>query len=107
MVEHIATILGGLAIIADVAFGKDSDTPNGPGDYWASVEHIYWLKKNGTKGKEIPQAVRDKAEKYDPYFATLTENVSEMLAYEDWERKRLEKGEDAMSPFDVVSKGFS
>ena len=35
MVEHVATILGGLPVIADVAFGKDADTPNGPGEYWA------------------------------------------------------------------------
>lgn len=80
MPEGPATILGGLPVIAYVSFGID-DGPNGR-DYWASVEHIYWRKKDGTKGKEIPQHLRDRAEKYDPYFATIVEQINDYLAYQ-------------------------
>jgi hypothetical protein len=71
------TILGGLPIIADAAFGQDWD-----GEYWSEVEHIYWMKKDGSAGKEIPAHIRDRAEKYDPYFSCLTEQISDHLAHE-------------------------
>lgn len=81
------TILGGLPVVAFVAFGKDADTPNGAGEYWAEVEDICWMKKDGSAGKSIPQHLIDKAEVYDPYFANLTESVSDHLAMERWERE--------------------
>lgn len=83
MVKHIATILGGLPVIADVSFGYDGFT----GEYYSEVSQLFWVKKDGSPGKELPQHVIDKAEKYDPYFANLTENVSEMLASEAYENK--------------------
>lgn len=76
MARAPGTILGGLPVIADVAFGIDGWT----GEGWSEVEHIYWQKKDGTAGKEIPLHLRDKAEKYDPYFSNLTEQVGEHLA---------------------------
>lgn len=85
--EGVGTILGGLPIIAKVAFGKDADGPWGYGEYWSEVEAIYWVKRNGTKGKEIPQHIFDRAEKYDPYFCSLTEHLSECAAHEAAEAK--------------------
>lgn len=83
MVKHIATILGGLPVIADVSFGHDGFT----GEYYSEVSQLYWVKKDGSPGKALPQHIKDKAEKYDPSFASLTENVSEMLAHEANENK--------------------
>lgn len=73
------TILGGLPVFAEVSFGHDGFT----GEGWAEVEHIYWVKKNDKPGKEIPDHIRDRAEKYDSYFCNLTEQVSDYLAYSD------------------------
>lgn len=76
------TILGGLPVIAEVVFGYDSW--NGEG--YAEVENIFWMKRNGERGKQIPQHLFDKAEKYDPYFSCLSEAVSDhhaMKAYND------------------------
>lgn len=78
-----ATILGGLPVIADVAFGKDPDGPWGWGDAWAEVQALFWMKRNGTAGKPIPQHVYDRAEKYDPGFASLTEQVSDHFACQE------------------------
>ena len=75
----LGTILGGLPIAADVSFGYDDFTLEG----WSKVNHIYWLKHNGEPGKEIPQHIFDRAEKYDPYFCSLMEQVSEYLAYQN------------------------
>ena len=87
MTYYPATILGGLPVMADIAFGKDADTPNGPGDYYAEVEDIAWRKRDGTPGKSISQAMYDRAEKYDPYFGNLICQVSDNLAMEQWERE--------------------
>lgn len=82
MPEGLGVILGGLPVVAQVSFGKDADTPNGPGDYWAEVEAIYWCKRDGSRGAPIPQHLRDRAEKYDPYFCRLIEQVSDQLVHE-------------------------
>jgi hypothetical protein len=73
-----ATILGGLPVIADVSFGYDSYAM----EHWADVGEIYWQKRNGEKGKPIPQHLRDRAEKYDPYFSTVIEQVQDHLIME-------------------------
>lgn len=70
------SILGGLPVIADVSFGYDSYSM----EHWAEVDAIYWRKRDGTAGKEISQAVRDRAEKYDPYFGNLIEQANDELA---------------------------
>lgn len=70
-----ATILGGLPIIADVSFGRDYW-----GEYWAEVDAIYWRRRDGTAGKQISDKVRDRAEKYDPYFGGLIEQANDFLA---------------------------
>jgi hypothetical protein len=79
----VGTILGGLPVVADVSFGRDDFT----GEYWAEVEHIYWLKKGDKPGKKIPQHVRDRAAKYDHYFSNLIEQVSDYLAYQNYEEQ--------------------
>lgn len=86
-VSGVGTILGGLPVFVEINSGKDADTPNGPGEYWASVEEIYWLKRDGTKGSAIPQAVLDRAEKYDYGFCNLIENIFETLAAEQSDHK--------------------
>lgn len=92
MAEHAATILGGLPVIADVAFGKDPDGPWGWGEYWSEVTALYWMKKDGSKGKPIPQHLFDRAEKYDPGFCNLTAHVGECLAHVAYEEaKNLER----------------
>ena len=73
-----ATILGGLPVIADISFGYDAYST----EYWAEVDAIYWRKRDGAAGKEISQHLRDKAERYDPYFSDLVERANEQLAYE-------------------------
>lgn len=81
MVLVRATILGGLPIVADVTFGKDADTPNGPGEYWAEVEALYWQKHDGTKGKEVSQAVYERCHRWDNYWqAYVTEEANEWLS---------------------------
>lgn len=80
MVLVHATILGGLPVVADVAFGKDADTPNGPGEYWSDVETLYWRKRDGTRGKEVSEAIYDRCHKYDDYWqADVTEQANDWL----------------------------
>jgi hypothetical protein len=72
-----AQILGGLPIIAEVSFGRDYF-----GEYWEEVDHLYWRKRDGTAGKEIPQHIRDKAEACDYGLCNVIEQVNDYLAYE-------------------------
>lgn len=99
MVTRLASILGGLPVIAEISFGKDSDTPNGPGEYWSEVDALYWCKRDGTAGKPISDRLWERAEKYDPYFCALIEGVCDELAYEASEKRRLETGEPEMVQF--------
>lgn len=89
MPEGPATILGGLPVIAEVWFTR--------GDGWmtdddAGVDALYWVKRDGTKGKEVPKSVYDRLEKSDPYWhCEVTDQVSEHLAYEQWCRENPEE----------------
>lgn len=78
MPQAPGTILGGLPVVADVNFGYDHFTT----ESWAEVQAIYWQKKNGKPGKEIPTHIRDRAEAYDYGFCSLIEQVNEYLAHE-------------------------
>lgn len=73
--EGPGTILGGLPVIAVIEAGKDADTPNGPGEYWQEIVSIHWKKRDGSKGKKIPEHLRDRAENYDYGFYSLIEQV--------------------------------
>lgn len=85
MPEAPVTVLGGLPLIAEVWFTR--------GDGWctdddAGVDALYWRKRDGSKGKEVSQKIYDRLEKADTYWeASVTEQVSEHLAYEEWEAK--------------------
>lgn len=73
------TILGGLPIIAEVSWGYDSFNM----EHWAEIEAIYWQKRDGSVGKEIPVSVRDRAARYDSYFCNLIEQLNEQAASQD------------------------
>lgn len=85
--EGPGTILGGLPVIAVIDAGKDADTPNGPGEYWAEVRSIHWQKRDGSKGKEIPDHVRDRAAEYDYAFCDLIDQVDTHIVHERWENE--------------------
>lgn len=82
MPEAPVTILGGLTVIAEVSFGYDSGSAYAPAEHWSEVEGIFWMKRNGTRGKPIPDHLYERAEKYDPYFAHVIEQVIDHLIYE-------------------------
>lgn len=56
-------ILGGLPVMAECVWTKDYW-----GEYDAHVEAMYWIKRNGTQGKEIPQSIIDRLERSDKYW---------------------------------------
>lgn len=86
-----ATILGGLPVIAEVLFTR--------GDGWttdddADVVGVFWMKRDGTAGKPVPQHMLDRAEKVCSWWESdVIEAVSEHLAHEQWEREQLEKAQ--------------
>lgn len=84
MYEGPGTILGGLPVICVAEAGKDPDTPNGPGEYWEEVLSIHWRKRDGTKGAEVSQHIRDRAEKCDYAFCYLLEQVADHICHERW-----------------------
>lgn len=92
MIEGPGTILGGLPVVAVVDSGRYPDTPNGPGDFWAEVVSIHWRKRDGSKGGEIPEHVRDRAEAYDYAFCDLVEQVFDHVNHEEWLREQAKKG---------------
>lgn len=57
MTEALVTIFGGLPVIASVTFSYDSYTMESD----AEVEELFWQKKNGKKGKPLPQHLFDRA----------------------------------------------
>ena len=84
MPEAQVSVLGGLPVIADVWFSG----PDYFGEYDAGVNALYWTRRDGTKGKEVSQKIYDKLDKRDSYWqANVTEQVSEALAYEEWENR--------------------
>ena len=88
MPEAQVSVLGGLPVIADVWFSG----PDYFGEYDAGVNALYWAKRDGTKGKEVSQKIYDKLDKRDSYWqANVTEQVSEALAYEEWENRPVDE----------------
>lgn len=75
------TVLGGLPLIADVWSDRDYW-----GEYDCGVDGLYWQKRDGSRGKEIPQKLLDRIEKYDPYWeALVTEQVFDYLSCQNEE----------------------
>lgn len=85
--ERPVSILGGLAVIARVSFGKDADTPNGPGEYWGEVCALYWIKRDGSKGHPLSLKVFDRAMAYAYSGVDIIDQVGEAIAYEDHEER--------------------
>lgn len=98
MVAVPGSILGGLPVIAEICFGYDSGTPYSTGGGYAEVDAIYWMKRNGSKGKMIPDHLKERAEAYDPYFAELIERATEHLIAEADEEADIKR--DRMVAFD-------
>lgn len=64
-IEGPSTMLGGLPIWLEVFYTR--------GDGWETdddydVTGVYWLKKDGTKGKHVPQHMIERAERLDDYW---------------------------------------
>lgn len=82
-----ASILGGLPVIADVWYTR--------GDGWttdddAGVDCLYWMKRDGSKGKPLPEHMYDRLHKSDPYWeCDVVEAVTDHLCYEQWEREQI------------------
>lgn len=79
-----ASILGGLPVIADVTFSR--------GDGWvtddtADVDCLYWMKRDGSKGKPIPEHMYDRLPDY--WECDVIEAVTDHLCYQQWERQQL------------------
>lgn len=52
------TVLGGLRLWAECSFTRDSW-----GESYSGVNGLYWLKRDGTKGKEVSQKFLDSLSK--------------------------------------------
>lgn len=89
-----ATILGGFPVIATVHWWVDDWT--GEGDF--SIESICWMKRDGTAGKPVSQKILDRAERYDPYFCDLYEQLNEAAAAEAAEAR----GEEYPPPEELI-----
>lgn len=77
MVLVHATILGGLPVVADVWFSG----PDYFGEYDSGVDGLYWQKSDGSKGKELSDAIMQRLEKYDTYWqASVTEQANDWLS---------------------------
>ena len=73
----VGTVLGGLPVYAFIDHGQDGFT----GEYYSEIRSIHWLCKGDKPGKEIPQHIRDRAYKYDPYFSNLMDTVNDWTVY--------------------------
>jgi hypothetical protein len=82
-IRGVGSIRGGLPVVADVRCGYDSMC----GEHWAEVQNIYWLRSGDRPGKEIPRHLWEKAEKYDPWFCNLIDQVNEYVAHEQGNRR--------------------
>lgn len=82
--EGHGTILGGLPVIGVMTGGYDSYAM----EYWTEIVSVHWVKRDGTKGAEIPKHIRDRAEEYDYGLSDLMTQISEQAAFE----QSLDKG---------------
>lgn len=91
MPEGPCTVLGGLPLIAEVSFTR--------GDGWttdddADVDALYWIKRDGSKGKPVSQKIYDRLDKSDPYWQCgVIEQVSDHLGYEQHLKENALPGE--------------
>jgi hypothetical protein len=55
-------VFGCLPAIVHIEAGRDWD-----GEDWVSIEHIWWRKRDGSKGKEFSKQLFDRAIEEDQY----------------------------------------
>ena len=72
VLKRSAIIFGKMPVVVEIACGVD-DSPVYGREYYEEVEGIWWERKDGSKGKEVPQHLVDKLEEQDPYFCNLIE----------------------------------
>ncbi len=73
-IETQASILNGLPIIVKASRSWERQSWDYEGHDEVDIQAIYWLS-----GKPISKTVWDKAEKYDPGFCTLIEQIMEKM----------------------------
>lgn len=72
MLSGPATILGGLPVFAECWYTRGDGLTT---DDDCGVEALYWLRRNGTKGKELPQSIMDRLDKTPYWEAGVCEMV--------------------------------
>jgi len=82
--EGPTVILGGLPVWAEVWYTR--------GDGWmtdddAGVTALYWLKRDGTKGKEVSEAIYERCRKDAYWECDVCDRVFDYIAHKDWEEK--------------------
>ncbi len=87
MPEGPATVLGGLPVIAEVWFTR--------GDGWmtdddAGVDALYWMKRDGTKGKPLSEKIMERIEKEEYWECDVIDKVTDHLMYEQHLREHPE-----------------
>lgn len=73
-----ATIFGGLPIWAEVSFTRGDGYST---DDDADVTSVHWLRRDGSKGKEVSQRIYDRLDTIDYWQCDVTEQVSDYLAH--------------------------
>lgn len=77
MVLVPVSIMGGLPVIAEVWFSG----PDYWGEYDAGVDALYWRNRDGSRGKEVSEAIYDRCHKHDDYWqAYVTEQANDWLS---------------------------
>lgn len=89
MVTITGTILGIFPVVAEVNCGWSESTPYSDAEYYSEVEAIYWQRRDGSKGKEIPVHIWERAYEYDYMFCDLMESGFDELAYRDHQEKEM------------------
>lgn len=88
---RLVTVLGGLPAFATVSWGKDTDTPNGDGEYWSEVDDLQWVRRDGKPGASFSEQMFEKAMSYGNYRGyDIIEQVEETLSYEQTQQEEME-----------------
>lgn len=79
-------IFGKMPVIVDIGYGYE-DSPCFGREYYEEVEGIWWRKKDGTKGKHVPEHLMDRLEEQDMYLLNLIESCWVDKYFEDEEEE--------------------
>jgi hypothetical protein len=87
VVEVPITLIGGLPVIVEVHWWQCYE-----GDWDASIDAVYWRKRDGSKGAPFSEKLLDSIATRNQWWeADAIEAASEYLAYEQFQREQLEK----------------